>query len=751
MKKKFGFFCLHFDPPIGGAERSMKRYFENLSSELEIHVFCFLNENGTKFMSSNTRVENGIKITQSAEPLEKTVLQYINSNRPDFIGTQLLWSDPVVALAEKNKIPCYYFAHGLFEDICQLHLTDKCSYNSLTNCAFGDTCPNSMGLKRFSLKYNSCKKIFCNSVFTRSIFNRFFSNLSRDHKLDLLYPYVDVDNLLYKEREKKKTTNILAVNSNFAKGRDILISIAQELKNVNFTLVDTKDIDRQKLSSCTNITLLGKLNQKEMIEQYHKSDAVLIPTFLDETFSLVACESILCGTPVIASRKGNLPNLVIQGKTGFIVDTYDLWDWLDAIEKIEYLKIDKDIVEEFRKTYNPKNGLNILRTEFRLEEAPLIKEENIEIEDISSLKDDNKKTILFLAKFFHPPLGGGEYFLHKLLKSLKEDGFNIISGCYSDPSNESYFKQTQTINWDGIPVFRLKNGPESIEDFVDYVKPDIVITQSFDALRIIDAAKRVGAKTILGTHFWRNICDVDTHFVNMLTREIGSVRLLTKNHRAFFESDQVYVNSEFMKLALKKYTGFECENIIHPIIDLERVISKNNTKEFITLVNPDEGKGGALFVQLAERLKGIKFLCVGKGNEFHTPNRIINRELNRLKNVTIVESSKDMSSIYGKTKILLIPSRVDETFSMVALEALFNGIPVLASTYGNLPYLIEDGGFNLPLDDVAIWEKAIDQLNHDTEFYNELSLRGKEVAKKYIPEKEIFKFKILVDNCLRSG
>jgi len=63
-----------------------------------------------------------------------------------------------------------------------------------------------------------------------------------------------------------------------------------------------------------------------------EAQALLITSQVDETSSLVAMEAAACGTPVIAFRRGALPEIIRHGVTGFIVN-----DPLEAIEKLARL------------------------------------------------------------------------------------------------------------------------------------------------------------------------------------------------------------------------------------------------------------------------------------------------------------------------------------------------------------------------------------------------------------------------------
>ena len=52
----------------------------------------------------------------------------------------------------------------------------------------------------------------------------------------------------------------------------------------------------------------------------------------DEPFGLSVIEAMACGTPVIASNRGSMPELIEHGVTGFLVDSVD--EAVDAIGRI---------------------------------------------------------------------------------------------------------------------------------------------------------------------------------------------------------------------------------------------------------------------------------------------------------------------------------------------------------------------------------------------------------------------------------
>ena len=67
----------------------------------------------------------------------------------------------------------------------------------------------------------------------------------------------------------------------------------------------------------------GVVGGRERLELLGKSRALLHLIGFDEPFGLSVVEAMACGTPVIAYRRGSMPELIDHGRTGFLVDSFD--------------------------------------------------------------------------------------------------------------------------------------------------------------------------------------------------------------------------------------------------------------------------------------------------------------------------------------------------------------------------------------------------------------------------------------------
>lgn len=80
------------------------------------------------------------------------------------------------------------------------------------------------------------------------------------------------------------------------------------------------------------------LTKEQLRDLYQGAKAFLFPTKLDEPFGLVMAEAQSCGTPVIAFNRGAVSELVVDGKTGFVVENEN--EMVDAVKKVNALRSD---------------------------------------------------------------------------------------------------------------------------------------------------------------------------------------------------------------------------------------------------------------------------------------------------------------------------------------------------------------------------------------------------------------------------
>ena len=81
------------------------------------------------------------------------------------------------------------------------------------------------------------------------------------------------------------------------------------------------------------VTFTGKIPNHMVVSQLHSFDVFVVPS-LSESFGVSAIEASACSIPVIASNIGGLPEVVINGKTGYLVPPGDAESIAEKIIKL---------------------------------------------------------------------------------------------------------------------------------------------------------------------------------------------------------------------------------------------------------------------------------------------------------------------------------------------------------------------------------------------------------------------------------
>ena len=98
------------------------------------------------------------------------------------------------------------------------------------------------------------------------------------------------------------------------------------------------------------IEYLGEVTHGEKVELLQNARATLFPIDWEEPFGLVMIESMACGTPVIATRRGSVPEVIEHGRSGIVVDDWrEMADALEQADALDPLELRRAAEERFSK------------------------------------------------------------------------------------------------------------------------------------------------------------------------------------------------------------------------------------------------------------------------------------------------------------------------------------------------------------------------------------------------------------------
>lgn len=152
----------------------------------------------------------------------------------------------------------------------------------------------------------------------------------------------------------------------------------------------------------------------------------------------------------------------------------------------------------------------------------------------------------------------------------------------------------------------------------------------------------------------------------------------------------------------------------------------------------EDYKGVYDLLDVAERLRDIPFTVIGHGNGFDKLNERIARQ--GASNVTVLGKlpREDILAHLRRHRVMLVPSRWNETFGLTAVEAMAAGLPVVVTRMGGLPEVVEDGvsGFVVEMGDVDAMVEHVRQLHADNEMFERVSLEAGTRVKNIFSEQK---------------
>ncbi len=251
---------------------------------------------------------------------------------------RLYWLQKVVPKI-MNKLNAEYFLSPLLEAPLYTNVKSIVLAHDLIPLRY----PSMSLLTLYHLTYiplilQQSKLILCNSISTANDLNRFY--LVPRHKL---FPIkLGFNNKkFYPLKIKRKNFFLIIGRHNPHKNLERVIKAFSFAKVNNYKLIFVGPFDKRytprliKIINELNLRHLciwkGWVDDNEKLLLLNQCHALIIAS-LWEGFGLPALEAMACGTPVIASERGALPEVV--GKYGYLVNPFDIQSIAFAINSV---------------------------------------------------------------------------------------------------------------------------------------------------------------------------------------------------------------------------------------------------------------------------------------------------------------------------------------------------------------------------------------------------------------------------------
>ena len=305
------------------------------------------------------------------EDIEKYVDEFVNVTldevekfKPDVIHAQHLWIAPYAAM--KSDVPYIVTAHGT--DL-KGFVKDKRYHKYALEGA------------------KNAKKIITISDQVDEEVTKLYG-IDKDKKELILNGY-DENLFLVKDLNRKKRLLDFGVSieadyvvsfvgklTHF-KGVDVLLKAAKiyekEVDGNVITLIAGNGELYEELTSLRDkldlehVYFLGHVNQTQLVDMYNIADVSTVPS-RTEPFGLVAIEALACGTPVVGTNQGGLPDFITK-EVGTLVAVEDDMALADAIIS-ELTRSDKEerrkICSKYaRENFSVKNSIKRIEDLYR--------------------------------------------------------------------------------------------------------------------------------------------------------------------------------------------------------------------------------------------------------------------------------------------------------------------------------------------------------------------------------------------------
>jgi glycosyltransferase involved in cell wall biosynthesis len=463
----------------------------------------------------------------------------------------------------------------------------------------------------------------------------------------------------------------------------------------------------RSLGISSRVRFAGELD--DVTPCFRRTGIFVLPSNGREGLGLAALEAMACGLPVVASRIGGLPETVLQGRTGFLVDPGDPGDLADALEIL--------LGDPATARAMGSAGRDRVERHFDVR-ATAERTATIYLRGLS--RSEVARSVLYLSSR-GTRFGGGQEGLRLLATGLDPDRYRpvVVVPEPGDLNVELSSAGVRTLRV-ALPSLRSWNAPRVVTAILRLrrlcrmVHPDLVHADS----------TRTAVYAALLSHRIRKVWHLRDIRPDGLDRWLYRFfhRLVAVSHAAAarFGGDaadlvEVVPNSAVPdgasndRMSVRRNLGIPDDGIV--LLSVGRVEREKGVEDLVRAIGLLKGEEGP----------SLRALVAGEdvGGEIERLRRLAS-DLGIGDRIRFLHRREDVADLMGASDILVHPSWY-EAAPRVVLEAMACGLPVLATDVGGTPEVLGGSGRLVPVGDVHVLACEIADLATDPEERNRLS------------------------------
>lgn len=184
-----------------------------------------------------------------------------------------------------------------------------------------------------------------------------------DGKIEALYSGIDTDFFTFNADQDRDNVLLHVARLHPVKGQQYLIHACWLLRNrgLDFKCLIIGEGDQRpkleklilELNLQETCQLLGSKTREEILP-YYQHAKVFVLTSISEGLGNVLTEALACGLPVVGPRVGGIPEIIVDGKTGYLFEAGNVEEiadkilslWNDPRQRAEFAQNGRKLIEE---------------------------------------------------------------------------------------------------------------------------------------------------------------------------------------------------------------------------------------------------------------------------------------------------------------------------------------------------------------------------------------------------------------------